>query len=352
MNSESVESGLAIELIDPLSDPRWIRLITLQPSLVFHSPAWLKTVCDTYGFEIKALLLYGNDGPAAGLVFAVSEDSLGRRIAGLAFSDYCDPVCQSPTQAETLYAGLVERYPDDIVKLRLLDAPAPGQGFEAAGTARWHGLELSGDESDMWERLHSKVRYDIRMARKNNVLVRPLEHSELRGFYELQLAVRKHRYRLMAQPYAFFENVWKNFVDTGQGLFLGAFLDNRLIGGYCLLFWKEVLTHKFGASDYAFKSARPNHLLTWEMIRLGLARGFSLIDLGLSDDDQSGLIRYKERLGSYEKTITNYLRAAGKAKDVDSAFSALSKITLLATDPAMPDAVTERFGEALYRFFM
>jgi len=342
-------------LLNPIQDPRWPALCRDSSSLLFHSPAWLRVLAETYGFPIQALVLLENKIPVAGIPFAVIEDALGPRLVSLAFSDYCDPIYQKRTQIAALLTRLLELFPDHQVRLRWLQAPAPAArlGFRAGKTAAWHGLELPGSEAELGQGLHPQFRRAVALARKQGLTVRPLERDELRKFFELHLKVRKHRYRLLAQPFRFFENIWQAFVENGQGLFLGAFTpEQQLLATHCLLFWKDSLVYKFGASDYAFAQARANHLLHWEGARLGIERGFRLFDLGLSDADQPGLIRYKRHLGAEEKTIRFYERGQGESRPEATALrSSLAELTALVTEPAVPDSLTEKFGNLLYRFF-
>lgn len=47
---------MTIYEIDPLEDPRWERLSLQHPSSsAFHTPAWLKALQRTYGYEPVAL---------------------------------------------------------------------------------------------------------------------------------------------------------------------------------------------------------------------------------------------------------------------------------------------------------
>jgi len=38
--------------------------------------------------------------------------------------------------------------------------------------------------------------------------------EELRAFFEMHLKVRKYKYGLLAQPYRFFQNIWRHFIGT------------------------------------------------------------------------------------------------------------------------------------------
>ena len=100
-------------------------------------------------------------------------------------------------------------------------------------------------------------------------------------------------------------------------------------------------------------SCRPNDLLIWEAMRCGKLRGFTSLDLGLSDWDQTGLVRYKRKFGAAEKTIS-FLRheSRNKPTSVEAEMRALlTTLTTHFTDRLVPDPITERAGEDLYRLF-
>src|SRR5204862_531939 len=106
------------------------------------------------------------------------------------------------------------------------------------------------------------------------------------------------------QPYRFFEAIWQAFVEAERGALLLAEHDDQPIGGILLLEWKSTLYYKFNASAHANLTHRPNDLLMWQAIQHGKARGLTRMDFGLSDWDQEGLIRYKRKFASEEKSIS------------------------------------------------
>ncbi len=349
---KSMSNKIETKIIFPLADRRWISLVEKNPSSVFHSPGWIKAVSGTYGFPVKAAVVERDGEYIAGLHFAAVEDELGRRVVSMAFSDFCDPVSSRRSQVTAMVKAVVREYPDHKITLRWIEEKGPpaNLGFALGKTARRHLLPLASSEEDAWERTHPQFRRAVRLARKNGLTVRHLKKKELRSFYEMQLRVRKYRYGLLAQPWDFFQSIWNEIIRHGGGTFLGAFDENgAMAAAHCLLFWQDQTIYKFGASDYERPNLRANHLLHWEGIRLGVEKGLRAFDLGLSDDDQPGLIRYKRHMGADEQEIRFYLREGGD--DASEARRALSEITAIATRPGVPDGVTEKIGRALYGYF-
>jgi hypothetical protein len=88
-------------------------------------------------------------------------------------------------------------------------------------------------------------------------------------------------------------------------------------------------------------------------VKYGKAQGYSYLDFGLSDWDQEGLLRYKRKFATEEKTIS-FLRYAPNetsSETVRQLNGLFSQMTDLFTDEAVPDHVTEKAGNVLYRFF-
>ena len=342
-------------IVDPLGDPRWASLITSFPSDVFHSPAWLRALSATYGFEPKAAILLDEAGqPVAGLPFCVIEGPPAKRVSCPPFSDYCDPIVSDALQWRQLLASLTAH--DCQVTVRCLhnDIPVEEGELSVVNTAAWHGVDLTPPVDELWSGLHSSARRAIRKAQREGIEIRRAAGpDDLRAFFELHLRVRKYKYRLLAQPYAFFENLWAEFVVPGNGSIELAIADGTVIGGVFFLEWQDRIYYKFNASDPAAAAVRPNDLVIWNAIVAAKERGLNRLDFGLSDLDQDGLVRYKRKYASEEKTIT-FLRRDFPAADPTSAArirATLPVLTELLTGDEIPDSITERGGELLYEFF-
>jgi hypothetical protein len=169
----------------------------------------------------------------------------------------------------------------------------------------------------------------------------------------MHLKIRKYKLGMLAQPFQFFQNIWRHFVDTQHGFLLLATYQDKIVAGDFFLEWKDTLYYKFNASLPSDLSHRPNDLLIWEGIQRGKTRGFACLDFGLSDIDQEGLVRYKRKFGPEEKIIS-FLRHAPDGSPTlaeKQTRDLLTQLTHRFTDRMVPDPVTERAGEDLYRLF-
>jgi hypothetical protein len=81
--------------------------------------------------------------------------------------------------------------------------------------------------------------------------------------------------------------------------------------------------------------------------------GLKMLDFGLSDTDQPGLLRYKRKFATAEKEIS-FLEWTPKnfpTRRIPGAGDVLSQMTCLLTDPSVPDEITWRAGEKFYHLF-
>jgi CelD/BcsL family acetyltransferase involved in cellulose biosynthesis len=341
--------------VDAVTDPLWERLVTAHRTTVFHSPRWLRVLADTYGFSLRARLLSDETGtPSAGVVYAPVDDFMDPRLVSLPFSDFCDPVAGDADQWRTLIEDLVAQRRRIVLRCLHNDLPLRDDRFAVVGRALWHAIDVAADEEQMWQGLPSAARRALRKAQSSGVSVRRAStEADLRAFYELHLRVRKYKYGLLAQPYRFFSSIWEQFLVPGHGVLLLAFVDELVVGGVLFLEWQGVLYYKFNASHLDHLAARPNDRVLWEGISYARERGLQRVDFGLTDADQDGLVRYKRKYATEEKTITllrHHPPGSPSARD-QRARRMLRDLTRVVTDQSVPDSASEQAGDVLYRYF-
>lgn len=342
--------------VDPIDDPRWGVLLERHRSSLFHSPPWLHALRETYGFELRADLCLDAVGNAtSGLVYSPVRDVMDGRVVSVPFSDYCDPLVESTDAWHALADPLVRE--GRRVHLRCLHAAIPlaDERFAATDRARWHEVAIDPDPDRRWASLHSSARRAIRKARDAGVTVDAAEDErDLREFFELHLRVRKHKYRLLAQPYRFFQALWDGFLRHDRGALILARRDGEVVAGVLSLRWQDVLYYKFNASDPAHLDVRPNDLVVWELLRYAAERGCRALDLGLSAWDQEGLNRFKHKYATDERTIhlLRHTPAGSPSEREVEVRSLLDRLTGVFVGAQVPDQVTEEAGDALYRYFV
>jgi CelD/BcsL family acetyltransferase involved in cellulose biosynthesis len=342
--------------IDPRTDPLWSQLLERQRDSLFHSGLWLEVLHRTYQMDIQANLLLNDAAePEAGIHYCAISDIRGERIISLPFSDYCDPLVSNDVQWDALIEPLLDmRQP---MNMRCLDneIPLTDARYQHVKRAKWHGIDLERDPELLWPGIESSARRAIRKAEKSGITVRlAQDEQDLRAFFKLHLGIRKYKYRLLAQPYRFFQNIWEIFSAAGRAALMLATVGDEVIGSVMFLGWGSTLYYKFSASSSAHLEYRPTDLLIWEGMKFAQEHGYTFLDLGLSDWDQEGLVRYKRKFATSEKTITFLQHQVDRIVSVQEQAvpQLLSTFTDLLTDPFVPDELTERAGDEIYRYFV
>ncbi len=339
---------------DPISSPLWRDLTCSPQASLFHSQPWLRVIRDTYGFEFQSVVLLEAGRPVAGIPWYESKGLLGQRRVTLPFSDYCDPLVSEASQAAELFGCASDG--KTPWALRLLNGGiAMFESIARVDSAhKWHGTELSRDVKSVWEGFSPMAQRAIRKAEKEGVTVSEARtREELRAWYLLHLRLRKYKHRLLAQPFAFFEHIWDQFIEQDQGCLLLARHDGQMIGGTLYLFWGDCCYYKFNASDPSYLPLRPNNLLLWHGVQRAAARGCRLLDLGRSPVSQAGLIAFKRSFGARECEITTAVLGTEEHTPVTrEAKVLLHQLTDLFVGPEAPDSVTEQAGSLLYKYFV
>lgn len=344
--------------VDPRTDERWADLQRRGGGL-FTSPAWARAVTGAYPFTPSARLLVNGAGEAtAGIAYCEIDDIRGRRIVSFPFADYHQPLGGTPAErAELLrtFSGPVSarfRVPEGAVSEPL------GEPFERRSDLLMHRIEVDPSlaPDDQFEVLHPKVRQNIRRSRRAGIETE-LSHdpAALREFYDLHVSVRTRKYRLLPQPFSFFESIYDAFASSGGLTVALARHEGRAIAGIVYLEYGDTLYYKFNASDADGLNVRPNEQLVLAGTQICAERGLTGVDLGISDTDQEGLVRYKRKFAHTEVPVVTLTTPASVTDPCSAQAGAvgalLPQLTDLFTDEAVPAAVAERAGALLYRYF-
>jgi CelD/BcsL family acetyltransferase involved in cellulose biosynthesis len=346
-------TALQITAVDPRTDRRWGQLAAGPLGSLFTSPPWIEAFCTTYGMVPEARVAVDPAGRTlGGFAWVPIDDMRGGRHSSLPFCDRADPFVTDEgiwkeVSADVFSAG-------QPLTLRCFDTAvaASDARFDQVGAAAWHGTPLAGSAEELHARLSGTARRNIRTAHRSGVRIEA--DTSLDGvlaFHRLHVGLRKRKYRLLAQPVAFFEAIWRAFSAADAVVTLLARCDDTVVAGAVFLVWNDTLYYKFGASSPEHLAVRPNDAIFWAGINWGLQRNLSMLDWGLSDLDQPGLVAYKRKWATTERRIVT-LRPAGSVspghREIDGI---LGELTRLLTADDVPDHITERAGELLYRYF-
>jgi CelD/BcsL family acetyltransferase involved in cellulose biosynthesis len=342
----------AVVAADPLTDPRWRTLAASPGASLFTSPPWIAAVSETYGFVPQARIALDASGtPVGGLAWVRVDDARGSRLLSLPFSDRADPLVPDLPTWNAVSAAVTSGDPPFTLRC-LDDSPASAdERMRVVGEAAWHGTPIDAEPDELRGRIAPQSRRNLANAARSGVKVDVSDDLDaVRAMHRLHVRLRKAKYHLLAQPVAFFERIWSEFAPADGCVTLLARVDDEVIAAAIFLEWAGVLYYKFGASAQEHLRVRPNDAIYWAAIHYAAERGLHLVDWGLSDRDQPGLVAYKRKWASVERSLVT-LRAGAPAAEQHTLGTELGELTRLLTDESVPDDITERAGAVLYHYF-
>jgi CelD/BcsL family acetyltransferase involved in cellulose biosynthesis len=309
----SVRASASVEVAD-VSDPAWARFVAERPEATcFHRPAWTALLADCYGYRTFVLVQRNVDGAvAAGLpVIEVRRPGGPRRWLSLPFSDECPPLVGPGGSVGVLLAGADalrrRRGAADLVVRADVGLPsAPAE--EVAVT---HELALPGAGGG-GGRARASVRRAVAAAGRAGVRVRTgqSERDLTEAFYGLHVRTRR-RQGVPVQPRRYFRLLWERMIAPGHGVVLVADVEGTDVAAAVYLTGGRTVTYKYGASDEAYWSLRPNHAVMAHAISWAAEQGYATFDFGRSDLDNPGLARFKASWGALARPLC-YTSLAGR----------------------------------------
>ena len=164
-------------------------------------------------------------------------------------------------------------------------------------------MDITPSEEELLSGMAGKTRYNLRLAVRKGVKVRPAENKDdLRNFYEL-LTETAERDRFLVREFSYFNSMWDLFVAGGSARLFLAEYQGEAIAGTIAFRCGERSWYLYGASANKRRNVMPNYLLQWEMIRWAKSMRCSVYDMrGVppTDDPENhlaGLYRFKKGFG-------------------------------------------------------
>ncbi|MEM7092952.1 MAG: GNAT family N-acetyltransferase [Actinomycetota bacterium] len=315
---------------------------------LFHSDAWTRSVEHAFGLDIDRFI--AESEPAGSALYSVVDDLRGVRVVATPFSDFCDPNLSSQVGWTEFSAHL--RSFDVPVTVRPFQNPhaLADSSFERRSDLVWHGVDLRDGPDALFDRMVSKVRTKVRRAAKSGVEFRISScPDDVALMHNMHVTLRKRKYRLLAQPLHFFTTLSEAFGEDMAVVV--AELDGEPLAAMTFFFHGPIAYYKFSAS--VPNRVYANQALMMFGIRQAAERGAQLVDLGRSDIDQPGLLRFKEQFAPQSQRLTTlHWSPPDHANPQDrNAGATLGALTELLTDDRVPDDISTRAGELLYRYF-
>jgi len=165
-------------------------------------------------------------------------------------------------------------------------------------------LDLSPSEDELLARMKQKTRYNIRLAEKKGVQVRPAGAADLQILYRMY-AETSVRDGFVIREEAYYRRVWSEFMQAGLAEPLVASVDGQDVAGLVVMRFAGTAWYVYGMSRAVHREKMPNYLLQWQAIQRARAAGCRVYDLWGAPltwneaDPLWNVYRFKEGLGGY-----------------------------------------------------
>lgn len=148
-------------------------------------------------------------------------------------------------------------------------------------------VDLAGDESAVLARMKQKTRYNIGLARRKGVTVRPGGGADAAAFGGLMRATAE-RDGFSIHPPAYYADALRLLGDDAALLLAES--EGETLAALLAVSCGARATYLYGASSNTRRELMAPYLLQWEAMRWARARGCATYDLwGVPDEDEAAL---------------------------------------------------------------
>ena len=190
-------------------------------------------------------------------------------------------------------------------------------------------LDLTKSEEELLKNMHSKTRYNIRIAEKHGVKIIDNSDKAFERYWELTKETAQ-RQRFYAHSKQYHKLMWETLKHNGEkedtskltAHLLTAVYESKILVTWIVFVFKDTLYYPYGASSNENKEVMASNLMMWEAIKFGKKLGLKKFDMwgsmGQNPDAKDpwfGFHRFKqgyggtlvEFLGSYDLIINHKL---------------------------------------------
>jgi peptidoglycan pentaglycine glycine transferase (the first glycine) len=285
-----------------LDDASWDTFVTSSPDGHLLQTSTWGALKMRFGWEMDRLAVLNNDEIVAGA--QVLYRSLPSRLVTLAYVPMGPLVdWQNRPVVQALLDGLLRLASSRRafclrMEPSLLENPELGASLAAYGLQvteqrfqprRTILIDIDGPEEQIMARMHSKTRYNIRLATRKGVEVRDGNVDDLEAFQHM-LEDTTERDDFQGHDPAYYRAIYDLFVPKGQARFLLATHQDIPLAGVLAFVTGNRAWYMYGASSNQYRNLMPNYLLQWEAIQWARSKGCLTYDLwGIPDEEEQVL---------------------------------------------------------------
>lgn len=207
------------------------------------------------------------------------------------------PVFFNPEEAQGLINKIIKLLPSNSVFIDFEPAEDVNLGltkFKSRQPEKTLILDLSKNEEDLFNEMHSKTRYSIRLAEKKGLKFKILDDAL--EFYRV-LKITSDRQSFCTYNETYF-NLMKKNLDPNNLKFFGVLYGDKIVASGLFYGFNGVATYLHGGSDYKYRALMSPYFLHWNAIKYFKKEEFSFYDFwGIDEKRWPGVTRFKTRFG-------------------------------------------------------
>jgi lipid II:glycine glycyltransferase (peptidoglycan interpeptide bridge formation enzyme) len=164
-------------------------------------------------------------------------------------------------------------------------------------------IDLTRGEEALLHGMKQKTRYNIRLAERRGVRVRPGTLNDLGLLYRIY-AETSLRDGFIIRHEEYYRQAWGSFIQSGMAQIFVAEVQGEPVAAIVVYRFGRTCWYLYGMSREAHREDMPNHLLQWEAMRWARTQGCHTYDFwGAPDrlapeDPMWGVYRFKEGFGA------------------------------------------------------
>ncbi len=156
-------------------------------------------------------------------------------------------------------------------------------------------LDLQTSSEELLKAMHSKTRYNIRLATKKGLDIKEGNLQDLAEFWRLlSLTGKRDVFRLHSLGH--YRNLMADNSSTDYKfikLFFVVYKGQNIAAGL-FAFYGNKVTYLHGASDSQFRNLMAPYLLQWSLIKMALQQAYKYYDFyGIDEEKWPGVTRFK-----------------------------------------------------------
>ena len=337
---------MEVSLISQKDWPEWDRFVKGRPnSSLYHTLEWKNILETSFGYKAKLLAVRSNTEIIDILpLYLISLLGIRKKLVCIPLSgSYSAFLSEDSTAHSLLIEAAVDLAVREGVQYIEIRNNIPHDilvhhNFIEHRPFYFPQIEIHNADANKRLMTHGHRESIAKFQKKGAHIEVGCKKDDLKKFY----AILEDMYREFGTPifsYSYLENMW-NILKPQENIALYVIKHNeKIIGGGCMLLYRDQMIYKYGAYIMASRSLCPTHGLVWFGITECVRRGLQVFDLGATSAGDKGLLQFKKNFGAAENpAYFYYFPVKGKPPEMETyldSFQLIKRVWKLLPKPLL-----------------